>query len=72
MRDAKDELPHPKSQIPVEFQCIDAGLGTVADLFRLNPRKKFVGKGIPPEVSQLWPCHFQIDVVTLNGFFILA
>ena len=72
MSDVKAESPHPKPQIPVKFQRIDAGLGAVADIPRLNPWKKPVGKGISPEMSQLRPSHFQIDVVALNGIFILT
>ena len=72
MSDAKTGSPHPEAQIPVKLQCIDAGLGTVADIPWLHQRKKLVGKIISPEVGQLRPDHFQIDVVALNGIVILA
>ena len=60
-----------ESQIPVQFQCVHTGLGTVADIAGFHPGEELVGKPVSPEVGQLWPGDLQVHIVAPDGILIL-
>ena len=56
-------LSDAKSKIPMQFQCVHTGLGTIADIAGFRPGQKLIGKSVSPEVGQLRTGNLQMHIV---------
>ena len=67
----RDYLGNGESQVSMQFQCVHAGLGTVADIARLHPREELICKPVSPEVGKLRSGDLQVHIVAPDGIIIL-
>ena len=55
----------------MQLQCVNAGLGAIADISRLDPGEELVRKSVSPEEGQLRAGDLQVHIVASDGILIL-